>query len=43
MNLISPLSSYVRDNQLGRIYAPDTGFRVEEKVFAYLESGTQLV
>ena len=88
MNLISPLNSYVRENQLGRIYIPDTGFRVgervlmpdiaflsnehipadrskaspvppdlavevvsptdisrqiEEKVFAYLEAGTQLV
>lgn len=88
MNLISPLNSYVRENQLGRVYVPDTGFRigervlmpdiafvstdrlpddrskafpippdlavevispsdtlhrVEEKVFAYLEAGTQLV
>ena len=88
MNLISQLNTYVRDNQLGRVYAPDTGFRVgervlmpdiafvstdrlpddrskafpvppdlavevvspsdilrrvEEKVFAYLEAGTQLV
>lgn len=88
MNLISVLNSYVRENQLGRIYAPDTGFqigervlmpdiafvstdrlptdrskafsippdlavevvsasdtlrRVEDKVFAYLEAGTQLV
>ena len=88
MNLISPLNSYVRENQLGRIYIPDTGFRVgervlmpdiaflsnehlpddrskaspippdlavevvsrtdieyqiEEKAFAYLEAGTQLV
>lgn len=82
------LYSYVRENQLGRVYMPDTGFkvgervlmpdiaflanehipddrsktspvppdlavevvsqtdmahRVEEKVFAYLEAGTQLV
>ncbi len=88
MNLISLLNSYVRENQLGRVYMPDTGFRVgervlmpdiallsnehvpddrskaspvppdlavevvsqtdawhrvEEKVFAYLEAGTQLV
>lgn len=88
MNLISPLNTYVRENQLGRVYAPDTGFQVgervlmpdiafvstdrlptdrsqafpvppdlavevvsqtdvsrqiEEKVFAYLEAGTQLV
>ena len=88
MNLISPLNTYVRENQLGRIYIPDTGFRVgervlipdiafvstdripadrskaspvppdlavevvsptdvsrriEEKAFAYLEAGTQLV
>ena len=88
MNLISLLNSYVRENQLGRIYIPDTGFRVgervlmpdiaflsnehipadrskaspippdlavevvsqtdalhriEEKAFAYLEAGTQLV
>jgi len=88
MNLISPLNSYLRENQLGRVYIPDTGFRVgervlmpdiafvaterlptdrskafsippdltvevvsptdvsrqiEEKAFAYLEAGTQLV
>ena len=88
MNLISRLNTYVRQNQLGRVYAPDTGFRVgdrylipdiafitsekypdirkkafsippdlavevvspsdvdqriEEKVLAYLEAGTQLV
>jgi Uma2 family endonuclease len=88
MNLISQLNTYVRDNQLGRVYAPETGFRVgerflipdiafistdrlpadrskafpvppdlavevvspsdtlhriQEKVFAYLEAGTQLV
>ncbi len=88
MNLISSLNAYVRENQLGRVYMPDTGFqvgdrflipdiafistdrlpadrskactvppdlavevvspsdtllRVEEKVFAYLEAGTQLV
>ena len=88
MNLIAPLNLHVRANQLGRVYAPDTGFqvgdrflipdiafistdklpsdrskafsvppdlaveivsqsdilrRVEDKVFAYLESGTQLV
>lgn len=88
MNLILPLTMYVRENQLGRVYIPDTGFRVgervlmpdiafllnehipddrskaspvppdlavevvsptdieyqiEEKVFAYLEAGTQLV
>ena len=88
MNLISLLNRYVRQNQLGRVYAPDTGFkvgdrylipdiafitsekypdnrkkafsippdlavevvspsdtlhRIQEKVFAYLEAGTQLV
>ena len=88
VNLILPLGSYVRENQLGEIYLPDTGFRVgervlmpdiafvsthrlpadlskaspippdlavevvsrtdalhsvEEKAFAYLEAGTQLV
>ncbi len=88
MNLITLLNTYVRDKQLGRVYMPDTGFRVgervlipdiaflvksrlpddlskaspvppdlavevvspsdtllrvEEKVFAYLEAGTQLV
>ncbi len=88
MNLISPLNLYVRENQLGRVYAPDTSFQVgecvlmpdvafistdqlpvdrskaspvppdlavevvsptdklyqvEEKAFAYLEAGTQLV
>ena len=88
MNLISLLHSYARENQLGRVYMPDTGFRVgervlmpdiaflsnehlpddrskaspippdlavevvsptdvshqvEEKAFAYLEAGTQLV
>lgn len=88
MNLILPLTLYVRENQLGRVYIPDTGFRVgervlmpdvaflsnahipddrsktspvppdlavevvsltdilhrvEEKAFAYLEAGTQLV
>ena len=32
MNLISLLNSYVRENQLGRIYIPDTGFRVGERV-----------
>lgn len=88
LNLISLLHAYARENQLGRIYIPDTGFkvgervlipdiaflsnenipddrskaspvppdlavevvsptdilhRVEEKAFAYLEAGTQLV
>ena len=88
MNLISLLNTFVRENELGRVYAPDTDFRVgerflmpdiafitsekhpddrkkafsippdlavevvspsdtlrrvEEKVFAYLEAGTQLV
>ena len=88
MNLISLLHSYARENQLGRVYMPDTGFQVgervlmpdiafvstdrlptdrskafpvppdlavevvsptdvsrqiEEKAFAYLEAGTQLV
>ena len=87
-NLFLPLGLYVRENQLGDIYMPDTGFRVgervlmpdiafvstdrlpddqskaspvppdlavevvsrtdvsdriEEKAFAYLEAGTQLV
>ena len=87
-NLFLPLVLYVRDNQLGDVYMPDTGFkvgervlipdiaflsnehipddqskaspippdlavevvsptdilhRVEEKAFAYLEAGTQLV
>ncbi|MDE0684216.1 MAG: Uma2 family endonuclease [Candidatus Poribacteria bacterium] len=32
MNLISLLNSYVRKNQLGRVYMPDTGFRVGEQV-----------
>lgn len=27
MNLISQLNTYVRENHLGRIYAPDTGFQ----------------
>jgi Uma2 family endonuclease len=31
MNLISQLNTYVRDNQLGRVYAPETGFRVGER------------
>lgn len=88
VNLILPLGLYVRENQLGDVYVPDTGFRVgervlmpdiaflsnehlpddlskaspvppdlavevvsrtdigyqiEEKAFAYLEAGTQLV
>ena len=88
VNLILPLGLYVRENRLGRVYGPFTGFRVgecilvpdiaflsnehipddrskmspvppdlavevvsptdvsrqiEEKVFAYLEAGTQLV
>ena len=87
-NLFLPLGLYVRENDLGSVYMPDTGFRVgervlmpdiafltsaripddlskaspvppdlaievvsptdvsrqiEEKVFAYLEAGTQLV
>ena len=87
-NLFLPLGLHVRENQLGRLYMPDTGFQVgervlmpdiafvsnaripddlskaspvppdlavevvsptdieyqiEEKVFAYLEAGTQLV
>lgn len=32
MNLISQLNTYVRENQLGRVYAPDTGFQVGERV-----------
>ncbi len=32
MNLISLLNRYVRANQLGRVYMPDTGFRVDERV-----------
>ena len=32
MNLILPLTIYVRENQLGHIYIPDTGFRVGERV-----------
>ncbi len=88
LNLLLPLGSYCRENQLGRVYSSDTGFRVgervlmpdiafistdrlptdrskaspvppdlavevvsrtdalhsvEEKAFAYLEAGTQLV
>ena len=88
VNLIFRLGSHIRENQLGRVYLPDTGFKVgervlmpdiafvstdrlptdrskaspvppdlavevvsrtdiehqiEEKVFAYLEAGTQLV
>ena len=87
-NLFLPLGLYIRENQLGSVYMPDTGFRVgehvlmpdiafiasaripddlskaspippdlavevvsptdvlyrvEEKAFAYLEAGTQLV
>ena len=88
MNIIAQLNIHVRANQLGRVYAPDTGFqvgdrflipdiafistdklptdrskafsvppdmavevvspsdtlnRIQEKVFPYLEAGTQLV
>ena len=88
INLILPLGQYVRENQLGDVYVPDTGFqigdrvlmpdiafvstqrlpddlstafaippdlavevvsrtdilhRVEEKAFAYLKAGTQMV
>ena len=32
MNLISPSHLYFRENKLGRIYTPDTGFRVGERV-----------
>ena len=32
MNLISLLNLYVRENRLGRVYMPDTGFRVGERV-----------
>ena len=32
MSLISLLNMYVRDNQLGRVYMSDTGFRVGERV-----------
>ena len=32
MNLISLLHAYARENQLGRIYIPDTGFKVGERV-----------
>ena len=32
MNLISLLNSYVRKNQLGRVYMPDTGFQVGGQV-----------
>lgn len=32
VNLFFPLGSYVRENQLGRVYMPDTGFRVGERV-----------
>ena len=43
MNLISALNLYVRENQLGRVYAPDTGFRVGERVLmpdvAFISTG----
>jgi len=32
VNLFFPLGSYVRENQLGRVYMPNTGFRVGERV-----------
>lgn len=32
VNLIVPLGAYVQENQLGRVYIPDTGFRVGERV-----------
>ena len=31
-NLFLPLGLYVRENQLGDVYMPDTGFRVGERV-----------
>ncbi len=31
-NLFLPLGLYVRENQLGSVYMPDTGFRVGERV-----------
>ena len=31
-NLFLPLGLYVRENQLGSVYMPDTGFRVGEHV-----------
>ncbi|MCY3722451.1 MAG: Uma2 family endonuclease [Candidatus Poribacteria bacterium] len=31
-NLFLPLGLYVRENQLGEVYAPDTGFKVGERV-----------
>ena len=32
VNLVLPLGLYVRENQLGDIYFPDTGFKVGERV-----------
>jgi len=32
VNLFFPLGSYVRENQLGRVYMPNTGFRFGERV-----------
>ncbi len=32
VNLILPLGLYVRENQLGDVYVPDTGFKVGERV-----------
>ena len=32
INLVFRLGSYIRENQLGRIYIPDTGFKVGERV-----------
>ena len=32
INLILPLGVYVRENQLGDVYAPDTGFQIGDRV-----------
>ena len=32
VNLVFRLGSYIRENQLGRVYIPDTGFKVGERV-----------
>ena len=32
INLILPLGLYVRENQLGDVYAPDTGFQIGDRV-----------
>ncbi|MDE0015930.1 MAG: Uma2 family endonuclease, partial [Candidatus Poribacteria bacterium] len=31
MNLVLPLGTYVRENQLGRVYTSDTGFKIGDR------------